>query len=191
MGERYDIIVEANNPGAHALVAEAVEGDVPPARAVVRYPSVRRTRPPEGQIPEGLQGGRQLHYGDLQSVETPLGTGKEPDRTLNLRLTGGMMMSRGEWSIKGQHYPDAEPLKIRKGQRVRVSMQNRSMMLPPMHLHGHFFQVGNALKDTVITEAHMGQAGFDFVADNPGDWFFHCHNLYHMEDGMARVFTYV
>ncbi|WP_431768731.1 multicopper oxidase family protein [Salinibacter sp.] len=190
MGERYDVIVEANNPGAHALVAEAVEGDVPPARAVVRYPSVRRTRPPEGQVPEGLQGGRRLRYGDLQSVETPLGPGEEPDRTMNLRLSGGMMMSRGEWSIDGQHYPDADPLEIRQGERVRVNMQNRSMMLHPMHLHGHFFQVGNALKDTVITEAHMGQASFEFEADNPGDWFFHCHNLYHLEAGMARVFEY-
>lgn len=191
MGERYDIIVEANNPGAHALVAEAVEDDVPPARAVVRYPSAKRTRPPKGQVPEGLQGGRRLRYGDLQSVETPLGTGKRPDRTMNLRLSGGMMMSRGEWSIDGQHYPDADPLEIRQGERVRVNMQNRSMMLHPMHLHGHFFQVGNALKDTVITEAHMGQATFEFGADNPGDWFFHCHNLYHLESGMARVFTYV
>lgn len=191
MGERYDVIVEATNPGAHVLMAEAVEGDVPPARAGVRYPSVRRARPPEGQIPEGLQGGRRLRYDDLQSVETPLRSNGEPDRTMNLRLSGGMMMSRGEWSIDGQHYPEADPLRIRQGERVRVNMNNRSMMLHPMHLHGHFFQVGNALKDTVITEAHMGQATFEFEADNPGDWFFHCHNLYHLDSGMARVFTYV
>ncbi|MBW3552270.1 MAG: multicopper oxidase domain-containing protein, partial [Gemmatimonadetes bacterium] len=31
---------------------------------------------------------------------------------------------------------------------------------------------------------------FDFTADNPGDWLFHCHNLYHMEAGMARVVRY-
>ncbi len=101
-----------------------------------------------------------------------------------------MMMSRGEWSIDGQYYPDADPLNVQKGQRVRINMQNRSMMLHPMHLHGHFFQVGDALKDTVIAEPHMGRASFEFVADNPGDWFFHCHNLYHLEAGMARVFEY-
>jgi FtsP/CotA-like multicopper oxidase with cupredoxin domain len=70
-------------------------------------------------------------------------------------------------------------------------MVNHSMMLHPMHLHGHFFQVGGALKDTVIVPPHMGRVTFDFVADNPGRWFFHCHNIYHLEAGMAREIRYV
>jgi FtsP/CotA-like multicopper oxidase with cupredoxin domain len=197
MGERYDVIVEANSPGAHTFMARTVEGDAPPARAVVRYRCSRRTQPPEGEVPQGLRGGRRLRYGYLQSVETPLGRssgnddGSGPDRTFDLRLSGGMMMSRGEWAIDGQQYPDAEPLRIQKGEHVRVNMSNMSMMLHPMHLHGHFFRVGNAIKDTVLVEPRMGRASFDFVADNPGDWFFHCHNLYHLHAGMARVFTYV
>lgn len=69
-------------------------------------------------------------------------------------------------------------------------MTNMSMCTHPMHLHGHFFRVGNALKDTVLVPAHMGRVSFEFTADNPGDWLFHCHVLYHMEQGMARVFTY-
>jgi multicopper oxidase len=69
-------------------------------------------------------------------------------------------------------------------------MRNHSMMLHPMHVHGHFFRVGNALKDTVLVAAHMGGAEFDFVADNPGRWFFHCHNIYHMEAGVAREVRY-
>ena len=89
-----------------------------------------------------------------------------------------------------QRYPDADVLPLEKGEHVRVNMSNMSMMLHPMHLHGHFFRVGNAVKDTVLVEARMGRASFDFVADNPGDWFFHCHNLYHLHAGMARVFTY-
>ncbi len=190
MGERYDVIVDADNPGAHALVAQPVEGGVPPARAVVSYQDSRQARPPEGQLPEGLRGeGRRLRYDDLQSVESLPGGGA-PDRTFNLRLSGGMMMSRGEWAIDGQQYPNADPLEIREGERVRVNLSNMSMMLHPMHLHGHFFRVGNTLKDTVLVEPHMGRASFEFVADNPGDWLFHCHNLYHMEAGMARVFTY-
>lgn len=191
MGERYDVIVEAGNPGAHALVARPVEGDVPSARAVVSYQGSRRARPPEGQVPEGLRvEGRRLRYDDLQSVETPLGRDGEPDRTFNLGLSGGMMMSRGEWSIDGQQYPNAEPLEIREGERVRVNLSNMSMMLHPMHLHGHFFRTGNAIKETVIVEPHMGRASFEFLADNPGDWLFHCHNLYHLDSGMGRIFTY-
>lgn len=51
-------------------------------------------------------------------------------------------------------------------------------------------RVGNAIEETVIVPPHMGRVAFDFTADNPGDWLFHCHNLYHMEAGMARVFRY-
>lgn len=98
------------------------------------------------------------------------------------------------WDINDQLYPEAEPLEVREGEWVRLDLQNRSMMAHPMHLHGHFFQVRNGtgrgpLKDTVIVESHE-DLGIDFVADNPGDWLFHCHNLYHMEAGMARVISY-
>ena len=85
---------------------------------------------------------------------------------------------------------DADPLEIHEGERVRVQLRNMSMMLHPMNLHGHFFRTGRALKETVIVPAHMGRITFDFTADNPGAWLFHCHNLYHMEAGMARVFRY-
>jgi len=69
-------------------------------------------------------------------------------------------------------------------------MVNRSPVVHPMHLHGHFFRVGDAIKDTVLVPGHMGEVTIDFLADNPGDWLFHCHNLYHLEAGMARVMTY-
>ena len=41
-----------------------------------------------------------------------------------------------------------------------------------------------------MVEPHMGEIAFEFVANNPGEWFFHCHNAYHMESGMARVLFY-
>ncbi len=95
------------------------------------------------------------------------------------------------WTIGGQVYPDADPIEIRKGERVRIRLRNMSMMAHPMHLHGHFFRVGDAWKDTVIVPAHMGTVALDFRADNPGRWLFHCHNAYHMEMGMAREVRYV
>ena len=59
----------------------------------------------------------------------------------------------------------------------------------------HFFQLQDGtgrgpFKDTMLVEPHMGEATFDFMADNPGEWFFHCHIVYHMESGMARVLSY-
>lgn len=191
MGERYDVILEANNSGAHTIMARPIEGEAAPARAVLSYTDSRISRPPEAEVPGGLHGGRQLRYSDLQSVEAPLVSGR-PDRTFDLTLSGGMMMQpEGVWTINDQAYPDADPLAIEEGEHVRVNITNMSMMIHPMHLHGHFFQTGDMIKDTVIVPPHMGRASLDFVADNPGDWFFHCHNLYHLHGGMARVFRYV
>jgi len=67
-----------------------------------------------------------------------------------------------------------------------------------MHLHGHFFNVVNPmipkdrwiLKDTLIVDP-MQEATIEFTADNPGRWFHHCHNLYHMEAGMANTVSYI
>ncbi len=65
----------------------------------------------------------------------------------------------------------------------------------PMHLHGHFFRVLNKngeyspLKHTVDVEP-MKSVTIEFPANETGDWFFHCHVLYHMKGGMARIFSY-
>jgi FtsP/CotA-like multicopper oxidase with cupredoxin domain len=96
-----------------------------------------------------------------------------------------------EWLINGQAYPNAAPLEIRQGETVRIRMLNQSAMPHPMHMHGHFFRVGNVTKDTTIVWTHTGHVELDFMANNPGNWFFHCHNLYHMEAGMARLIRYV
>jgi hypothetical protein len=69
------------------------------------------------------------------------------------------------------------------------------MMHHPMHLHGHFFRVLNAngdfspLKHTVDVPPH-GTRTIEFYANEPGQWMLHCHNLYHMKTGMARVIKY-
>jgi FtsP/CotA-like multicopper oxidase with cupredoxin domain len=73
------------------------------------------------------------------------------------------------WSINGRSYPDAAPLDVHQGERVRLVFQNHSMMFHPMHLHGHTFEVegGGARKDTVIVRP-MQQVAVDLDTDNPG-----------------------
>jgi FtsP/CotA-like multicopper oxidase with cupredoxin domain len=195
-GERYDVIVEANNPGVWQ-VAAAPEGKTGLARAILRYEEGSQSSlPPTSSRPKELSG-RVLSYGELRTTREVTfpsdGLFGGPDRTLELTLSGGM----GDyvWTIDGQAYPDADPLEVSKGEWVRFHLTNQSMMAHPMHLHGHFFQLQNGtgrgpFKDTVLVEPHMGEATIDFVADNPGDWFFHCHIIYHMESGMARVLSY-
>ena len=60
----------------------------------------------------------------------------------------------------------------------------------PMHLHGHFFRVGESaaapVRDTVLVDP-MREVVLDWIAENPGRWAFHCHHLYHQETGMMRI----
>ncbi|TQQ78379.1 multicopper oxidase family protein [Halonotius terrestris] len=184
-GERYDAVIEATNPGTWAIQADALDGNEPAARAVVEYGSASGESP---QRPSSAS--NQLQYGDLQAISPLDGVSGDPDRTFDLTLSRGRGQSY-TWTIDGQAYPEADPLQIRPGEHVRIRMTNQSPVIHPMHLHGHFFQVGKAIKDTVLVPGHMGQVIIDFHADNPGRWLFHCHNLYHLDAGMARVVTYV
>ena len=191
-GERYDVLVDARNPGAWPIAAQP-DNDLPPARAILRYTDSNELSPRESALPEGLTGGRMLQLADLRGLYLP--EPRKPNRTFNLALSGGMRRPGGmmgtEWLINGQAYPNAAPLEIRQGEAVRIRMLNQSAMPHPMHMHGHFFRVGNVMKDTTIVWTHTGHVELDFMANNPGNWFFHCHNLYHMEAGMARLIRYV
>ena len=116
-----------------------------------------------------------------------------PVRNILLNLTGNMW--RYIWSLNGVPLSEADKIKIKKGETVRITLNNLTMMHHPMHLHGHFFRVLNEngeyspLKHTVNV-APMQKVTIEFDAREYGDWFFHCHVLYHMMSGMARVFSY-
>ncbi|MGI8437716.1 MAG: multicopper oxidase domain-containing protein [Chthoniobacterales bacterium] len=132
-------------------------------------------------------------YKDLRSVKR---TALSPDRALReVRLTLEGDMERYVWSIHNKPIYASESIKIHEGETVRFIMINRSMMHHPMHLHGHFFRVINGqgayspLKHTVDVPP-MQTTVIEFAAEEVGDWFFHCHLLYHLDSGMARVVHY-
>ncbi|WP_019872889.1 multicopper oxidase domain-containing protein [Sporichthya polymorpha] len=158
------------------------------ARAVLRYAEASSTTPPPMDLRPDELSGRQASYEDLvYAGSRPRPTG-EPDRVHDLTLTSN---SR----INDQRYPDADPLEVAAGELVRIRLTNTATIGHPMHLHGHPFWVvtagGNGpLKDTALVGPNGGVASFDFVADNNGTWMFHCHNHYHMENGLARLFDY-
>jgi FtsP/CotA-like multicopper oxidase with cupredoxin domain len=120
---------------------------------------------------------------------------RKTDRVIRVDLTGDMM--RFQWGINGKRYGEDTPLRARAGERVELTMRNRTMMAHPMHLHGHHFQVvaindrrfPGAVRDTVLVPA-MGSVAVAFNADNPGKWAFHCHNEYHMMAGMMTSLQY-
>jgi multicopper oxidase len=187
MAESYDVVVALSGAGSFTLHAIAQDGSGQ-AVGVLHTPDVKPTA--STTLPPVA--GRALAYGDLRApAPTTLPDG--PPRTFALNLQGDM--KRYVWTIDGQVYPKTDPLLIRQGERVQVSLTNQTMMWHPMHLHGHFFRVLQGagerapLKHTVNV-APKETVRIEFTADNPGRWIFHCHNLYHLEGGMARVFEY-
>ena len=142
--------------------------------------------------PLGLENAphRVLTYHHLSPL-VPFPDRRPPARRIDIHLTGNM--ERFMWSFDGQKLNEGlEPIRLARGERVRVRLINNSMMNHPIHLHGHFFEVvtgmpgGNPVKHTVNVMPG-GIANFDLTADAPGDWAFHCHLLYHMHAGMMNV----
>lgn len=107
-------------------------------------------------------------------------------------------MAYNTWTINGKAYPDTELLRVRLGDTVRVRILNISNGTHPMHLHGHDFKVVAVdgwpvaipqLRNTVaVTPGEI--LDIEFIADNPGIWAFHCHELHHADQGMITVVLY-
>ncbi len=114
-------------------------------------------------------------------------------RTLNFELTGNM--NRYVWSMDNKVVSETDKILVKKGENLRLIIYNGSMMRHPMHLHGHDFRVINGQGEyaplkNIIDIMPMETDTLEFNANVDGDWFFHCHILYHMMSGMGRVFSY-
>ena len=134
-----------------------------------------------------------LTVDDLRAREkTSFPAGK---KRYDLKLILGGDMERYVWHINGKAIHEDRNININEGDVVRFTFVNETMMHHPMHLHGHFFRVINKqgafspLKHTVDVPPH-GSRIIEFFADEPGQWMLHCHNLYHLKSGMARVVKY-
>nr|WP_068890571.1 multicopper oxidase domain-containing protein [Pedobacter panaciterrae] len=134
-----------------------------------------------------------LNYGMLRDPKkTTLPNG--PWKELKFDLTGNM--NRYVWTLDNKTVSETDKILIKKGENVRIILYNNSMMRHPMHLHGHDFRVingqgENAPLKNVLDIMPMERDTIEFAATEAGgDWFFHCHILYHMMSGMGRIFSY-
>jgi FtsP/CotA-like multicopper oxidase with cupredoxin domain len=132
-------------------------------------------------------GRRVLTYADLRSVH---GYGDAPvDRDITLHLTGNMQ--RYVWTFDAKKFSDAEPLRLKNGERVRITLINDTMMTHPIHLHGMWSDIENergefqVRKHTVVVQPGQ-KISYCVTAGPNGRWAYHCHLLYHMEAGMFR-----
>lgn len=134
-----------------------------------------------------------LNYAMLKAPQPTTLPADAPIRELRFELSGNM--NRYVWSMDNKVLAETDKILIKKGENVRIVLYNGSMMRHPMHLHGHDFRVLNGQGEyaplkNVLDIMPMETDTIEFNANTEGDWFFHCHILYHMMAGMNRVFSY-
>ena len=143
---------------------------------------------------------------DLLSYGTPAPLGFDPataSRHFDYRIGRRPGFVKGRpgmfWSINGHLYPNVPMYVVREGDVVTMHIENRSGQVHPMHLHGHRAVVlaRNGVAATGSPwwvdslNVEDGEAyDIAFVADNPGLWMDHCHNLEHAADGMVAHLMY-
>ena len=106
------------------------------------------------------------------------------------------MLDFNLWTMNSRVFPGVDPMVARLGDRVRIRVGNLTMTNHPIHLHGHRFEVACTDGGWVRPEARWPEVSVDvavgqmraieFVADNPGDWAFHCHKSHHTMNAMGH-----
>lgn len=216
--ETYDVIVTPKDNKAYTIAAEPIDrtgfaigtlatsigqqGEIPKQRerALLRMgdmpmedmgdmemtPADMKSGWAETGTPEG---DKALSYADLRYAGIQKDT-RQPERTIDVKLGGNM--ERYIWTINGKKFSEAEPIKLRYSEHVRLTFTNETMMAHPMHLHGMFVQLENGQPAEKLPNKHTvivppaGTYSVLVTADAAGEWAFHCHLLYHMMSGMMR-----
>jgi CopA family copper-resistance protein len=136
-------------------------------------------------------GARALAYSDLKAL-LPNRDVRAPTHEIEVRLTG--IMERYIWTLNGHKFGHGDPIRVAFGDRVRITYVNTTMMAHPMHLHGMFVELENGSGDRnprkhVVLVPPGKTVSVLLTADEPGEWPFHCHLLYHMASGMMTRFV--
>jgi len=136
---------------------------------------------------------KTLTVDEIRSIRKTSFSDKRPTHKVKLVLDGDM--ERYVWHINGKAIHQERSIGIKEGEIVQITYVNKTMMHHPMHLHGHFFRVLNDSKEYsplqhTVDVPPMGTRTIEFLANEPGQWLLHCHNLYHMKTGMTRVLEY-
>jgi FtsP/CotA-like multicopper oxidase with cupredoxin domain len=190
VAERIDAVVEMNNPGVWILGSTLPEVRKMGLGIVVEYAG--KSGAPVWKDPEPST----WDYTQFASA-TPA---PAPDDTITLtfRDIGPLNGSKFDtWTINNKAWPDVDPIKVQAGKRYRLIFRNGSGDQHPVHLHRHTFevvQIGkmqlSGLRKDVINMMPLQTIAVDFVADNPGDTLFHCHQQLHMDFGFMTIIKY-
>ena len=190
VAERADVIVEMTNPGVWVFGSTDDDDRAMGMGVVVEYKN--RRGEPQWVKPQTSD----WDYAAFARTDAAA----RPDDTIKLKfekILGGRS-GYNKWTINGKTWPATNPLfNVKEGKRYRLLMDNHSGDEHPVHTHRHTFEVtkvggksmSGLMKDT-ISMPRYSQAEIDFVANDPGDTFFHCHHQDHMDEGFAGLIKY-
>jgi FtsP/CotA-like multicopper oxidase with cupredoxin domain len=190
VAERVDAIVEMNTPGVWIMGSTLEKSRKMGLGVVVEYAG--QSGAPVWKDPAPAE------WDYTQFANTA--TAPDPDQKFDLtfRDIGPRKGSQFDtWTINNKSWPDVEPLMVRAGKRYRLVFRNGSGDQHPLHLHRHTFEVTrigdkqlSGLKKDVINVMPLDTVEVDFVADNPGDTLWHCHQQLHMDYGFMQLIKY-
>ncbi|WP_128129596.1 multicopper oxidase family protein [Legionella sainthelensi] len=193
IGQRIDILIKIpKGEGAYPILAQGA-GTQMQTGLILATPNAPKISVPEkaATVAGGLNHEQEFKTHAL----TPLSL-KQPMQTLTVTLEGDMI--NYVWKMNNQAWPDITPLSVDKNKRTEIVLINKTGMPHPMHLHGHIFEVteidgkvlqNGPMRDTVLVLPHS-TVKIQFDTDNPGNWMFHCHMLYHEATGMMTFLNY-
>ncbi len=190
VAERVDAIVEMDNPGVWILGSSDNDDRNMGMGVVVEYAD--RSGQPQWIAPPKAAWDYTVFGRSAPALA--------PDASINLKYekVPGGHGGYNRWTINGKSWPDTNPLvTVERGKRYRLVMNNNSGDEHPVHLHRHSFEItkvrdkstSGIIKDT-ISMPRFSTAEIDFVANNPGNTFFHCHHQDHMDEGFAGLIVY-
>jgi FtsP/CotA-like multicopper oxidase with cupredoxin domain len=188
-------LVEISYTGEQPLRAQPLAPPAKLPRNTMPEPDIAKAQRHDVTLTGGMMGGMGMAGGRGGMMGGIMG---------GVGMGGGMhgMMGGGAmWAINGMAVMDDDMrhmkpvLTLTRGKSYILAIDNRTAWYHPIHLHGHSFRVitrngkptrYRAWRDTVLMPPRQ-RAEIAFVADNPGDWMFHCHILDHAEGGMMSV----
>ncbi|WP_426452986.1 multicopper oxidase family protein [Paenibacillus sp. S-38] len=179
-GQRYDLLLQMPQQGKVTLVSGSGL-------------KMSLGSGSEPDTPAGLALFTWTDYG--APVQSPPMTDLPVDRSQTLTLGRNVFIN----TINGKSFHEIPPVIVKEGDRVKITLTNEGGGDHPFHLHGHTFQVlsrnGKPLSgspvvlDTLLTQQDETYEIY-VIADNPGLWMMHCHNLMHASMGMSMMFNY-
>ena len=189
--------------GARADIEVQVPSDGSAVRVQLSKASAVIVGPQGAEVPAPPQPGEEL---DLLTHGSPAQLGFDPAQATRrfdylIGRRPGFVKGRPGmwWTINGHLFPNVPMFVVRERDVALVHIENRSSEVHPMHLHGHRMVVvarngvaatGSPWWVDSLNVAANESYDVAFVADNPGIWMDHCHNLKHAADGMVAHLMY-